>query len=56
MDKEALKKKWQQLQEEAFERFLKEDLGAVSESEPPVCYKSGNGDPWCSVCTFHPTC
>lgn len=52
---EQLEQIWAQMLHDTFVTFSIEHLGA-EESRPPKCYDTGDGQTYCEVCPWRPTC
>ena len=55
MGNEELQKKWNDLMKETFQRFVDENIGTDDDGRPK-CYGTGDGESWCQVCFYRPTC
>ncbi len=56
MDQEELNRKWNELLEEAFDRFIRENVGIREGGIEPACYGTGDAKPQCIVCKFRGAC
>jgi hypothetical protein len=55
MKPEELEKLWQEDPEQDFDAFVDKYIGRDDEGFP-ICYKTGNGHPYCLLCKYQETC
>lgn len=64
MDKEALRKIWEEMDPQDFDEFIDEYVGYQEEevevegvrAKPPGCYGSGDHEPYCRSCAYKSDC
>lgn len=54
-DRPELRKIWLTMLNETFDEFIKENIG-YSEAGPPICFGSGNNEPFCVGCQWQREC
>jgi len=56
MDEKKLTEIWEQMTQETFNDFIKENVGYEAKGDKPACYGSGDDKPWCIRCNYQATC
>ena len=64
MDKEALRKIWEEMDPQDFDAFIAEHVGYKTEEvevdgvreSPPGCFGTGDGEPFCRSCSYKSKC
>jgi hypothetical protein len=56
MDRKELDKKWNELLQEAFDRFIRENVGYKEGTPYPACYGTGDEKPQCVSCKYKNAC
>lgn len=55
MSDQDLEKKWKEMVQETFDKFIDENFGGTKPG-PPSCYGSGDGKDWCVFCEWKADC
>lgn len=56
MSNEELDKKWNEIIQEVFDKFIQENVGYEGDSGQPVCFGTGNDRPYCVFCDYRKSC
>ncbi|MBN1782586.1 hypothetical protein JW948_15730 [bacterium] len=56
MDDKKLEEIWNGIMQEAFDKFIEENVGSGTDGIKPACFGSGDARDWCRYCAFKPTC
>jgi len=57
MDEKKLKEIWADMMQEAFHKFIDENIGwDDAKAQKPACFGSGDAMPWCSHCALRGSC
>jgi hypothetical protein len=56
MSDQDLEKKWKEMLQETFDKFIDENVGIPKRPGPPSCFGSGDDKEWCVLCNWKDSC
>lgn len=55
MSDQDLEKKWKEMVQETFDKFIEKNFAGPKEA-PPSCYGTGDDKDWCIFCKYRDGC